>query len=174
MEEGSPSSFTEGLMQRGRSDPGSGCGKRRYPGSFLLAFSEAARGIGWRFTRMAQDVALCRDCDDQEHRIGLENLYRRARRTPRGEWAALIADFLAALRAIEADEIVPAHLNDVADRLLLRLGAPLRSRPREAGVWQQPLGRTPLVANLVIDYPDRMCYVSDQLVAASGQPDSFW
>lgn len=156
-----------------RSDPGVGFGQPRYPGSFLLAFREAAAEIGWQVQRLIQDVAHCVDAEGKVHVVGLENLYRRARRTPRSDWPQLVAEFLQTVRAAEQTEHLPADLASVAEQILPRLGYPLKS-PADAAVWFAPLDGTDLVINLVIDYPDRMCYVTESLMQSSSQPGVEW
>lgn len=157
---------------RGRSDPGRGSGGPRYPGSFLLAFREAVQSLGWQFERLQRDVAFCIDSKGEERMVGLENLYRRARRTPREEWPELATGFLKTLE-LAADEEPPERLEDAAEHLLFRLGRPLEVT-KEDRVWSQPLAGTDLVVNLVIDYPDRMCYVGERLVEESGQDGAHW
>lgn len=157
-----------------RSNPGSGSGASRYPGTFLLAFREAAGQLGLQARRWLGDLAECVDADGKEHHIGLENLYRRARRSERETWPALIREFLTTVLAAEQEENLPDELAGVADKILVRLGQPLRAMTEDAKVWSRPLDDTGLFLNLVIDYPDRMCYVTAQLVEASGQPGSHW
>src|SRR5262249_24192482 len=111
---------------RGRSDPGRGSGPARYPGSFLLAFGEAAGRAGWEFLRLAGDMAVCRVKDGQELQVGMENLYRRARRMTREEWPGLLDEFFGTLRAVEEEPDLPVNLADVTDRLLVRVGLPMR------------------------------------------------
>lgn len=161
-------------MPRGRSDPGRGFGPCRYPGSFLLAFREAAAKTGWHLVRLSGETALCHDDDQREHRIGLENIFRRARRQPRTEWPELIAEFLTSLSKVGAQDNLPASLSEVADQLLIRVGTPLVPTATGPPMWSLPLGNTGLVANLVIDYPDRMCYVHESLVEHSDQPGGYW
>lgn len=156
-----------------RSDPGVGFGQPRFPGSFLLAFREAAAEIHWQLERLMQDVALCVDADGKEHIVGLENLYRRARRAPRPEWPQIIAEFLQTVRAAEQTEHLPADLASVTEQILPRLGYPLKA-PADAAIWFAPLNGTDLVINLVIDYPDRMCYVTESLIQSSNQSGLDW
>lgn len=164
------------MLSRERSDPGLGSGPPRYPGGFLLAFQEAAKLLGWRLQQLKQDVALCVDEENHEYRIGIENLYRRARRTPRADWPELIANFLHTIGEAEDAEETPPPLAEVADRLLLRLGPPFAPTAELAGIgiWHQPLSDTNLVLNLVIDYEDRMGYVTEKQVAESGVPGQEW
>lgn len=163
------------MSPRGRSDPGRGSGPPKYPGSFLLAFREAVARLDWRFERLIQDVALCVSADGKEHYIGIENLYRRARRAERQEWPELIGEFLRTVSSAEDSENLPKELSAVAGQLLLRVGQPLKLPAEDdAQVWSQSLSGTSLVVNLVIDYPNRMCYVTEKLVEDSGRAGGEW
>jgi hypothetical protein len=161
------------MPQHHRSNPGSGSGPARYPGTFLLAFREALAARKWQVGQSRGDLVACRDEHGQEHFVGLENLYRRARRVERSDWPALIAEFLNTVLDGEQPEL-PANLSTVADRLLLRLGPPMRVRPTDVRVWHKPLAGTGLGINLVVDSADRMCYVTEQMVTDSGQPGEVW
>jgi hypothetical protein len=161
------------MSLRGRGNPGLGSGPPKYPGSFLLAFREAAAALGWQLRRLAHDVAHCTDAEGEERTVGLENLYRRAKRTPRDEWPELIADFLRTINAAE-DEAPPDDLQTAAEHLLFRVGRPLHVEGDDAKVWSQELEGTDLVVNLVIDYPNRMCYVPQKLVDSSGKSGADW
>jgi hypothetical protein len=161
------------MPPHGRSDPGHGS-EPRYPGTFLLALREAAAELHWEVRRWMGALVACADPEGHEHIVGLENLYRRARRVPRPEWPALIAEFLRTAGSIEEEDNLPADLASVAGQLLVRVGQPLQSMPTEAHIWSQPLDESGLCMNLVIDYPNRMCYVTEQLVADSGRPGSDW
>jgi hypothetical protein len=162
------------MQPRRRSDPGQGSGPPRYPGTFLLAFREALAGLGWQVRQWKGPMVECTDADGQEHVIGLENLFRRARQVEREQWPALVTDFLNTVGDIDPEETLPGNLEDVADKLLVRLGPPIKKVPDEARVWSQPLEGTDLWINLVVDYPNRMCYVTEELVRNSGQPGSRW
>ena len=106
--------------------------------------------------------------------VGLENLYRRARRIQREQWAELMVDFLTAVSSAEEADSLLADLSAVADRLLVRLGPPLRPPAEDARVWSKPLDETGLCVNLVVDYPERMCYVTEKLLGDSGRPGEEW
>ena len=113
-----------------RTNPGHGSGPARYPGTFLLAFREAVAGLGWQIKGWHGNAVDCLDGQGEEHVVGLENLYRRARRAGRPEWVALIADFLQhALGTNQADDL-PTDLAPVADQLLVRLGSQDRKSTR--------------------------------------------
>jgi hypothetical protein len=155
-----------------RSDPGQGSGPSRYPGTFLLAFREAAASLKWEVRRLRGATVECVDDKGRQQVVGLENLYRRARREERSTWPELIAGFLGSVPT-EQLENPPAGLAEVADRLLVRLGQPL-GKAADLEIWFQPLVEPDLGLNLVIDYPQSMSYVSRQMVDDSGQPASAW
>ncbi len=160
------------MARQNRSDPGQGSGPQRYPGTFLLAFREAAAGLNWTVSRWLAGAVECVDPEGREHVIGLENLYRRARRAERATWPALITEFLNLVDPEQYDNL-PTNLADVADRLRLRLGRPL-GHSDGPEVWAQPLPGTPLVLNLVVDYPQSMFYVTMAMVQESGHPCEEW
>ena len=159
---------------RRRSDPGQGSGPPRYPGTFLLAFREAAAGMGWQVRRWKGVLVECVDDEGHDHLVGLENLFRRARQAQREGWPALITEFLKTVGTIDPGENLPEELAAVADRLLVRLGPPMKALPGDASVWSQPLEDTGLAVNLVVDYPNRMAYVTEDLVENSGRPGGEW
>lgn len=162
-------------MPRDRNDPGSGSGiPPRYSGTFLLALRETLAGLNWQIRRWLGDAIDCVDAEGEEHTVGLENLYRRARREDRSRWPELIRDFLTRVRTAEVLADVEAKLAEVADRLMVRLGQPFSGVPETMRVWSQELVGTPLSINLVIDHSDTMSYVTEEMVAGSGQPGSDW
>src|SRR5947209_6579609 len=165
----------EGMpYSRGRSNPGQGAGTPRYPGTFVLALRAAAEGLGWQVRRWHGGAVVFVDGESQERTVGLDNLYREARRVPREEWPSLIAEFLGAALAAEGEAELPKDLASVADRLLVRVGKPLTGLPEGLRTWSQPIADTDLVLNLVIDSPRSMSYVTEEVVADSGQPASVW
>lgn len=157
-----------------RTNPGHGSGTPRYPGSFLLAFREAIAGLNWTVQRWRGIAVDCLDAQGREQVVGLENLYRRARRQPREEWLTLVTEFLNHATISDRPEDLPEDLASVADHLLLRLGAPFSRDANQAPLWTFPLNGTDLVINLVIDYPNRMVYVTEELVSKSGQAGNEW
>src|SRR5438046_1182150 len=98
------------MPPRGRNDPGSGSGPSRYPGTFHLAFREAAAGLNWQVVSWRGDMVICTDADGREHVVGVENLYRRARLEPRAEWAGLITGFLNTVLAAARADNIPTDL----------------------------------------------------------------
>jgi hypothetical protein len=161
------------VTSRHRSDPGYGSGPPRYPGTFLLAFREALGELGWELQRWLGDAVACTDDQGREQVVGLENLYRRARRQERAEWPEVIADFLKTGQLGPIDD-PPQDLNAVVEKILVRLGPPLAARGEAPPVWSQAIPGTPLFINLVIDFPQSMFYVTDELIEQSGQPGAHW
>jgi hypothetical protein len=158
-------------MSADRSDPGQGSGPSRYPGTFLLAVREALANLNWEIRRLSGGTVQCVDAQGREQTIGLENIYRRARREDRAHWPELIAGFLGSVPSEQLDN-PPTDLAAVADRLLVRLGPPLEKH-REL-IWFQPLVEPNLGLSLVIDYPQSMSYVTEQMVSESDKPGSVW
>jgi hypothetical protein len=160
------------MAKHSRGDPGSGSGVR-YPGTFLIAVRQALVRLNWQVERFLPRSVVCRDPTGKEQLVGLENLYRRARRADRAEWVELIAGFLGSvdLQQLQGD---PKNLGEVTDRLMVRIGQPLRAPNAEGALWCQPLGDTGLQLNLVIDYPQSMVYVSEKMIEESGQPGETW
>jgi hypothetical protein len=161
------------MTLRQRSDPGYGSGPPRYPGTFLLALREALAELGWRLDRWLGDAVASTDAQGREQIIGLENLYRRARRQERADWPELIVDFLKTGQLAPIDD-PPQDLNEVAEQILVRLGPPMPGRGDAPAVWSQAIPGTSLFLSLVIDFPQSMFYVTDELVARSGQPGEHW
>lgn len=157
-----------------RTNPGHGSGPPRYPGTFLLALRDVLGNLKFEVRRWLGDAVECADAEGKTQVVGLENLFRRARRTPRDEWAKLIADFLThAVLADDTDDL-PTDLNAVADKLLVRLGTPFPQGSHEVPLWCQPVSDTDLIINLVVDYPNRMIYVTDEMVTESGKSGGEW
>lgn len=163
------------MAARDRSDPGHSSGMpARYPGTFMLAFREATIGLNWKILRWLGDAVECADADGEPHTVGLENLYRRARREERSRWPDLIRDFLTRVRAAESAADPNTDLDAVADRLMLRLGQPFAGLPDTMMVWARELEGTALSINLVIDHPETMSYVTQQMVERSGRSGDDW
>ncbi len=156
-----------------RSHPGQGSGQPRYPGSFLLALKEALARLNWQPRRWLGAAVECVDEAGREHVVGLENLYRRARREDRAAWPKLIFDFLASVPPEQLHQ-PPSDLAAVADRLLVRVGLPVGPLGEESVAWSQPLADPGLAVHLVIDYPQSMSYVTEKMVADSGQGGPEW
>jgi hypothetical protein len=161
------------MSSRHRSHPGFGSGPPRYPGTFLLAFRTAVGELGWEARRWLGDAVECVTPDGQEHVVGLENLYRRARKTDRADWPDLIAEFLRTGTQGPVED-PPQDLDEVAEQILFRLGPPMATRGDGPAVWQQALEGTGLFVNLVIDFPQSMFYVTQEMIDRSGKPGEEW
>ncbi len=160
------------MPQSDRTDPGSN--RARYPGTFLLAFREAADSLGWHIQSWRGDSVACTDGAGEKLLVGLENLFRRVRRQDRGEWPKLVAEFLRKVNVGGKSDDLDRDLSEVADRLLLRVGPPFPQLPGAAKVWNQPLDATGLVVSLVIDHAETMSYVTEEMIERSGTPGSDW
>jgi hypothetical protein len=163
---------TQRMNHRSRSHPGHSS-PPRYPGTFLLAFREALAGLNWQARRWLGNAVECVDAEGREQVVGLENLYRRARREDRAGWPRLIATFLQSAQAEHFEE-PPPRLSEVADRLLVRVGPPPVPPGDGPEVWSQALDDTGLGVTLVVDYPQSMCYVTETMVADSGAAGTAW
>jgi hypothetical protein len=162
------------MPSNNRSNPGLSSGPPRYPGTFLLAFREALGNLNWQARRWLGDAVACVDSEGEEHLVGLENLYRRARREERESWPALIGDFLTKVREAENARVADVDLAAVADHLMVRFGRPIVNRSTPSPPWWQPVEGTELGVNLVIDQPDTMVYVTEEMIAASAKPGEEW
>jgi hypothetical protein len=154
------------------TNPGSGFGGPRYPGTFLLALREALAQLKWQAVAWKGSSVECLDPQGQSQQVGLENMYRRLKREPRDRWPELLADLLGSVPAEACKP--PGSLHEVADRLLVRLGPPFSRHDSGIDVWNLPLAVDHLTAFLVIDYPTSMSYVTEKMVADSGEPGEHW
>jgi hypothetical protein len=145
-----------------------------YPGTFVVAFRSAANSLGLTVGRWNGQSVDCAGPDGREHTVFIDNLFRRARRGERSTWPELITEFLQTILSADREGSFPEDLCEVADRLLFRLGPPPAAISDDARVWAEPLGKSGLFATLVIDYPDRLCYVTDVLVQKSQQSGTHW
>ena len=156
----------------GHSNPGYGFGGPRYPGTFLLALREALAKLNWQATAWKGSSVECTDPNGLSQHIGLENMYRRLKREPRNSWPNLLVDLLSSVPPEAATP--PDDLHDVADQLFVRLGPPFARQDPDLDVWCQPLVGDHLSASLVIDYPSSMSYVTERMVATSGEDGAHW
>lgn len=161
------------MRQQSRSNPGIGFGGPRYPGTFLLALREAFRRLKWEGRRWLGDAVECADANGREQLLALENLYRRVRPVERAAWADVLVEFL---QQIPDEALVdpPASLEEVAERVLVRLGPPFAAQEPPTEVWSQRIAGTHVVATLVIDNPNSMSYVTARMIADSGHDGEYW
>ena len=96
--------------------------------------------------------------------IGLANLYRRAKADDPATWPELVHGFLDRLSHTKAQDI-PTDLATVADKLRPRLGQPFDRD--QAHPWGIPLPGTGLEITLVIDFPQTMAFVTDDMLKKS-------
>ena len=109
------------MMLSPRTNPGQGNGPTRYPGTFLLAFREAVAGLKWTVQRWLGDAIDCLDAAGHSHVVGLENLFRRAKRgrdvLPRSFFKALEARRVRGAHKAPAKKLVSLRLDpDVLDK----------------------------------------------------------
>jgi hypothetical protein len=157
-----------------RSNPGTGSPASPYPGTFLLAFREATAKMNWKILRWSGQAVECADDHGREHVVGLENVFRRLRREEREQWPILIAEFLGTVSSADADDLLPSDLESIADQLLVRLGPPFPGHGGDARVWSKTIPGTGLCINFVVDYPTRMCYVTEKIVTESARLAEDW
>lgn len=161
------------MPRQSRSDPGLGFGGPRYPGTFLLALREAFRRLKWDARKWLGDAVECTDANGREQLLALENLYRRVRPVERAAWADVLVEFLEQIPD-EALTNPPASLEEVADRVLVRLGPPFAAQEPPAEVWSHRVAGSLIVATLVVDYPNSMSYVTAQMITDSGHDGEYW
>jgi hypothetical protein len=161
------------MPSRHRSDPGSGSGQPRYPGTFLLAFKEALAGMGWEAQRWLGETVECVDDKGRQHVVSLEGIHRRARRVRRAQWPKVIASFLSIGKSHPQDG-PPMDLATVQDRLLPRLGPLPPPSSDWAEIWQHSIPGTPLNVHLVLDVEQHIILVPVEAIDKSGTPGEKW
>jgi Protein of unknown function (DUF1444) len=149
-------------------DPGKGAGSA-LPSGFRAAFTHALTELGYTDLEWEADgvnvypPGKSTTPKDHKHYIGLSNLYRRAKAAERSEWPGMIREFLDHIAGTFDESAVPDDLNALTERLRPRLGRPF-SREARAYPWGIPLTGTALEINLVIDYPNTMAYVTEDML----------
>lgn len=147
--------------------PGAGAGSS-LPSGFRAAVAHALAALGYRPTTWEADgVNVVAPGKDGEQYLGLANLYRRARGAEKGEWPGMIREFLGHVTGALAGPKIPDDLTAVVAQLRPRLGKPF-ARAGKTHPWGIPLPGTGLEINLVIDYPNTMAYVTDDMLAKTG------
>jgi hypothetical protein len=106
--------------------------------------------------------------EERKHYIGLSNLYRRAKAAERSEWPGMIREFLEHIAGTCNGPAIPDDLATIAAQLRPRLGLPF-SRETRTHPWGIPLPGTGLEINLVIDYPNTMAYVTEDMLEKTSQ-----
>lgn len=142
------------------------------PSGFRAAVTHALADLGYAVATWEADGVNVRPPaaagKDGEQYIGLSNLYRRARAVEKVEWPALIRGFLDHVTGALGGPKIPDDLTAVTDQLRPRLGKPF-SRQGKAHPWGVSLPGTGLEINLVIDYPNTMAYVTDDMLKKTGK-----
>src|SRR5919201_2624706 len=145
-----------------------------FPPAFVRAVNAAIRRMGWRVQSWQSDGVECLDEGGEKASFGLDNLYRRVKDLERAEWADAIAEHLRRVSAALREKPSETDLNEVADRLLLRVGKPFGAGLPGPHPWSHALEGTDLVVNVVIDYPETMAYVTAEMIGRSGKPGGHW
>jgi hypothetical protein len=149
-------------------DPGMGT-PTEFPSGFRAAVTHALTGLGYTVVGWeAEGVNVVapgnsQTAGEREHYIGLSNLHRRAKVAERSEWPPMIHEFLEHIVGTLSGPTIPNDLTTIATQLRPRLGRPF-SREGRAYPWGIPLPGTGLEINLVIDYPNTMAYVTEEML----------
>ncbi|OWK43485.1 hypothetical protein [Fimbriiglobus ruber] len=160
------------MADDGFDDPGTGSGST-LPGGFRMAVAKELNALGFAVTKWHEAGLDCTSAQGKSHALGLTNLYRRAKNADRGVWPELIRDFLKVIVSSRDNDIrVPDDLAEVADRLIVRIGAPFPAGG--TAPWFQPLPGTDLVTSLVIDSEQYMTYVTRDMIEKSTRPPGEW
>lgn len=140
-----------------------------FPEEFREAVDEALEEAGYKVSGWEEDgvnvIAPEGDgpADDRSQYIGLSNLHRRARALETWQWPGLVREFLAHLRETFEGPEIPKDLGAIVAQLRPRLGRPF-SRETPVHPWGVPIPGTGLEINLVIDYPNSMAYVTNDML----------
>jgi hypothetical protein len=149
-------------------DP-SGKNPTALPSGFRAVVTQALAEVGYSVTSWEADgVNVTVPNKDGEQYIGLSNLYRRAKAAEKAEWPQMIREFLEHITGALSGPKIPDDLTTVANNLRPRVGRPF-SREGKAFPWGIPLPGTGLEINLVIDYPNTMAYVTDDMLKKTGK-----
>jgi hypothetical protein len=149
-------------------DPGGGM-LAELPAGFRAEVTHALAELGLGVASWEADGVNVRSparCGVQY--VGLAKLYRRAEVQAKAEWPGLVREFLEHVTAALAGPKLPDDLMTVSGQLRPRLGRPF-SREGKCYPWGIPLPGTGLEINLVIDYPNTMAYVTEEMLARTGE-----
>jgi hypothetical protein len=141
------------------------------PTGFRAAITHALADFGYSVSTWEADgvnvLPPNRDKEGGQY-VGLANLYRRTKAAEKADWPAMIREFLRHVTGALGGPKIPDDLAAVADQLRPRLGKPF-SRQGKAYPWGIPLPGTGLEINLVIDYPNTMAYVTEEMLRKTGK-----
>jgi uncharacterized protein YtpQ (UPF0354 family) len=142
------------------------------PQWLLDTFAQAAERLGWQYKGLDDEsMAVLVDDKGHEAKYGLQNIERRLAPLPDDQRVDKLLHHLRQLTSVHP----VSDLAAARERLLVRL-RPAFDEGDELGqhVWHQPLGETGLVQVLVIDYPDAMNYVTNDMLTDSGRTGEQW
>jgi hypothetical protein len=141
---------------------------------FRFEVASVLREFGWTIVKWVSDGLDCKNEEGATQSLGLSNLYRRVKNADRKEWPEMIRHFMKSI----FESVEPGHktddLHEVAGQLLVRLGRKFSDDLPGSGVWNEPIDETGLVKSIVIDHPQTMMYVTNDLVEKSGRPGDEW
>ena len=139
------------------------------PSGFRAAVTSALAGMGYSVVGWEPDgVNVIAPDKDGEQFIGLSNLHRRAKGAEKAEWPHMIREFLGRVTGAITGTDIPEDLTTISGRLRPRVGKPF-TREGKAHPWGIPLAGTDLEINLVIDFPNTMAYVTDDMLEKTGK-----
>ncbi len=141
------------------------------PEGFRVAVAHALIDLGYSVATWESDGVNVRPpnaSNGDEQYVGLTNLYRRAKAAGQAEWPEMIREFIRHVTSTLGGPKIPDDLNGVADQIRPRVGKPF-ARSAKAYPWGIPLPGTGLEINLVIDYPNTMAYVTDEMLTRTGR-----
>ena len=137
------------------------------PSGFRAAVTHALADLGYSVGSWEPDgVNVVAPASEGAQYIGLSNLYRRAKAAEKVEWPAMIREFLGHLTGAIGGTKIPDDLTTVSAQLRPRLGKPF-SREGKAHPWGIPLPGTGLEINLVVDFPNTMAYVTEDMLRST-------
>jgi hypothetical protein len=135
-----------------------------FPGDFRTAVLAQLSAAGFAVINWEQNGVHIRPAGGEPQYMGLINLYRRAKAADAGEWPEMIREFIERTGTTKTLNI-PDDLGTVADRIRPRLGRPFDRT--QAHPWGIPLPGTGLEITLVLDFPQTMAYVTDEMLKKS-------
>ena len=146
-------------------------------GRVPAAVTSELAGLGYAVVGWEPDgVNVIAPDRDGEQYIGLSNLNRHTKAAEKPEWPQMIREFLGHVTGALAGPKIPDDLTTVANQLRPRLGKPF-AREGKAYPWGLSLPGTGLEINIVIDFPNTMAYVTDDMLkktAGPGKTCSTW
>jgi len=147
-------------------------GPAPYPKAFIQCVEATLSQLGLSVKSWDGEHLSVINDEGKDSRVYLGNLFRRTQNHPPDDWPDMILHFLRHITA-PMDEI-PDDLHNCPQQLMPRIGQPIDLPMDKERPWSQSLNETDLCLNLVIDYPDRMAYVMERMVDASGEPAQHW